>query len=415
MQKSYEQAKIEYEVARTNFEQMEKQLILSSANFPASPSKDGYYHMNVKDSSTKSGRRQITAKTMEELQEKYYLYEKKGKDGRCKKTVRDVFDIVQSEKLKYVKTDEALISVKNTASRNQVAYRRFIEGTAFEKMYLPDIRKKDIEALIFNNLKRYDLNKKGLASLKSILKPIFDMAYQEYWIKDNPYARMDFKKFSKMVVDDVPIEQRYHHAEDIQRMFGYVHEKQRNNPTAVAPYALELQLITAFRRGEIPPLKWSDIDGCLNVTKEMIEQKTSVNTDKPRYAIVSHTKTHKNRKYPLTRELMEFLDRLRTAHEENGWDSEFLFPMDNECGCITVKSIYSFYYRMCKNLGIATSKDFIKGTHAFRRTRITEVTNKSGGNIILASQLFGNSPQVAKRHYYTGLDLEEAKRVLEAD
>ena len=92
----------------------------------------------------------------------------------------------------------------------------------------------------------------------------------------------------------------------------------------------------------------------------------------------------------------------------------FLFPSDNKNGCITNATVYDFYYRMCKNLGIATGHEFTKGTHAFRRTRITEVANKSGGNLIMASQLFGNSPEVAKKHYYTGIDLQEAKRVLES-
>ncbi len=48
---------------------------------------------------------------------------------------------------------------------------------------------------------------------------------------------------------------------------------------------------------------------------------------------------------------------------------------------------------------------FRKGTHSFRRNAITDVVNASGGNIILASKLFGNSPEVAKKNYFTGIDM----------
>ena len=52
--------------------------------------------------------------------------------------------------------------------------------------------------------------------------------------------------------------------------------------------------------------------------------------------------------------------------------------------------------------------------HAFRRNAITQVINQSNGNILMASKLFGNTPAVIKQNYYTGIDLEKAKEVLEA-
>ena len=59
------------------------------------------------------------------------------------------------------------------------------------------------------------------------------------------------------------------------------------------------------------------------------------------------------------------------------------------------------------------SSDFIKGTHAFRRNGITKVANSDGEGLMMASQLFGNSPNVAKKNYYTGLDMEKARAILE--
>ena len=55
---------------------------------------------------------------------------------------------------------------------------------------------------------------------------------------------------------------------------------------------------------------------------------------------------------------------------------------------------------------------FRKGTHSFRRNAITDVVNASGGNIILASKLFGNSPEVEKKNYFTGIDMQDALECL---
>ena len=44
--------------------------------------------------------------------------------------------------------------------------------------------------------------------------------------------------------------------------------------------------------------------------------------------------------------------------------------------------------------------------HSYRRIAITRTVNNSGGDIIMAAKLFGNSPNVINQHYYTGLDLD---------
>lgn len=156
-----------------------------------------------------------------------------------------------------------------------------------------------------------------------------------------------------------------------------------------------------------------DISDYIYIHREMIELPDSAKDAKNRFPIVEHTKTNRNRKFPVTRKTQEFLDKLKILHRENDWDSEFLFPADNENGCITANAVYKFYWNMCKTLGIEISHSFRKVPHSFRRTKVTEIINKSGGNVIMAAQLFGHSPEVAKNHYYVGLDLDEARKILE--
>lgn len=392
--------------------QLEKEEILKKYTLPKKTGKDGYYRVNISDATKKSGRTTISAKTIEELKNKLYQYEK-GMAGTARKTFQDAFEIAQEEKTKYIKDKEKLMSVYNTIGRNRSEYKRFFSDTEFEKKFIDEITKKDIENVVYMNLSRHDLRKKGLASMKSILRSVFALAFEEYWISDNVYLRVNFQKYDGMLIKETPIENRCHSDGDLKRIMDYLHDYQKKKPSYFPAYALEMQIIMGLRRGEIPPLCWTDIKtSYVSISKEQITVKKQGKNDRERFVVVNHTKTYKDRHFPITDDLRDFLTRLGNAHARYCPDNEYLFPADNENGIITNNTVYNFYRRMCKKLGIEISREFIKGTHSFRRNAITDVVNATGGNIIMASQLFGNSPEVAKRNYYTGADMKDAMQVL---
>lgn len=93
-------------------------------------------------------------------------------------------------------------------------------------------------------------------------------------------------------------------------------------------------------------------------------------------------------------------------------NSEYLFPSNSKNGVITNRAVYYVYQGICEKLGIEISKDIIRGPHSFRRNAITSVVNATNGNITLASSLFGNSPKVAKKNYYTGINISKATEIL---
>ncbi len=101
-------------------------------------------------------------------------------------------------------------------------------------------------------------------------------------------------------------------------------------------------------------------------------------------------------------------------HKKYFPDSKYLFPDKTGNKPIGNTTVYGFYRRMCKKLGIVLSYQELKGPHSFRRNGITGVTNKTNGNIILASELYGNTPNVAQKNYYAGIDLAQAKAILES-
>ena len=131
------------------------------------------------------------------------------------------------------------------------------------------------------------------------------------------------------------------------------------------------------------------------------------------FIIVHHTKNYKDRYFPITNDLKAFLKRLKDMQDTYYPNSKYLFPADNKNGIITNRAVYYMYQGICDKLGIELTHDAVKGPHSFRRNAITDVVNTTNGNIIMASELFGNSPEVAKQNYYTGTDLALAKSVLD--
>lgn len=397
--------KLSLEELRKLYIMKEQELILSKYTFPQKPSSDGYYHIYVADITKKSGRKAIKSKTLNDLREKILAHEK-GASGTARKTFKDVFKIVMSNKLLYVKQTEKLYSVKNTVIRIESDYKRYFSDTDFEKKYIDEITKRDVENLCLLNLKRYNMRQKAFASLRGILKSVFDYAFSDYLIQDNVYERVIFKQFSDMLMNNSSTNERVHSQNEVSVILNELHRKEIEHPKYSSAWALELQIIMGLRRGEIPPLQWSDIsDTCICISKE---QLTSGND----FIVVNHTKNHKTRYFPITDDLNDFLTRLKVMHDKYYPNSEYLFPAKNKNGIITNRAVYSVYQKICRKLGIKIQKDLIRGPHSFRRNAITDVVNATNGNIILASSLFGNTPNVAKQNYYTGVNLEKAKDVL---
>lgn len=385
----------------------ENELLLSSYTFPKVPSSDGYYHIYVADTSKKSGRKQLKDQTIGGLKEKVLLHEK-GISGRSRKTFKDVYEITKEKKLLYIKSAEKKISAENTILRTDSDYRRFFSNTDFEKMFIDDITHKDIEAICLANLMKYSLRKKAFDSLRAILNSVFTLAYREYWINDNMYLRVDFKSFRNMFVESTPTSERVHSDDEVSAIIKELHRKQLSRPKYSSVWALELQILMGTRRGELPPFRWCDItENGINITQEQLTRGND-------FIIVPHTKTNKDRIFPLSEDIKDFLERLKAMQDKYYPNSKYLFPAKNKYGVITNRAVYSVYRGICQKLGIEIQKDVIRGPHSFRRNAITDVINATNGNSILAAALFDNSPEVAKSNYFTGVNLAFAKEILDS-
>lgn len=374
--------------------------------------KENRWRTTIEDTTKVSGRRTVARQNRIDLEkfllEHYHVQlNTELEETEQSKTFKEVFDIVEEKKLQYIKTPEKLLSAKNTAIKNNSDYRRYFSNTDFENIPVNKITKNEIEEICLHNLKRYNMKKKSFLSLRGILKAVFDYAYSEYWIEDNVYHRVQFKKFHDMLIPETPTSKRVHSSDEFTLFLHELHSKQKNRPKCSSYWALELQMLAGMRRGELPPLRWG-----IDVTEEYIHICREQLTTSEGHEIVEHTKNHRDRYFPITDDLKNFLTRLKAMHDIYYPDSDYLFPAENKNGTITNRAVYCVYEKICKKLGIKKEEGIILGPHSFRRNAITDVVNATNGNIILASALFGNSPEVAKQNYYTGVNLAITKEIL---
>lgn len=383
---------------------MIKKEVLKQHKYPITYGKgDGRWHTYIPDESKPNKRKSVAKRNKEDL-EKYLI--EFYTTLNPKNTFKELFQIVQENKLLLIKTEEKLISAKNTQLKNYSDYKRYFADTDFENKPIDTITKKDIENVCLMNLQRYDMRKKTFASIRGILKSVFDYAYSEYLIVDNVFLRVNFKQFDNMFVATVPIQKRIHSDEEIVSFLDELHRRQKNRPVYSSVWALELQILIGLRRGEIPALTWDNItENGILICQEQIT------TSDNQFVIVNHTKTYKDRLFPLTDDLKDFLARLKQMHKTYYPDSIYLFPNRENTAPITNRAVYLVYRNVCKKLGISKEKGIIKGPHSFRRNVVNSLIKSSGGNIFLASTLLGHSPQVAEKNYFTGIDTNTAQAI----
>ena len=373
---------------------------------------DGYYYLNVP---TDSGRRMIKARSLDQLEEKRRRISPNSKPIQVEAlhSFRKIHAAVQERKLELTKGRDKTLSVQNSILRRKQHYNRYFSGTRFEQLPVEKITADDIEEIYLYNLKRYDLRYKATMDMRSGIKTVMDYAMRKRLITVNPYQACDFEQFKDMILPDRRISDRGYTKAEMDAMMEFIHDRQLRDPLFYTAYAMEMQIICGMRRGEVPPLRWTDVhDGYIDICREQITIKEAKGV-KEHDELVDHTKTWTDRRFPLTDAVMNLLVRLKEAQYKDGYDGIFLFPGGRN-GCISNHAVYQFYRRMCDKVGVQVEQGRVRGTHAFRRNAITDIINKTGGNSILASKLYGNTPEIAEKYYYTGIDMDLAKKLLDS-
>lgn len=290
---------------------------------------------------------------------------------------------------KWLETQVEYGKLNNSIRRYETDWNRFFADSKFRKMNITDITAKDIEIFIIDNIRKFNLKRRGADGLYSCINGVFYNAVLDKRIKpdENPCLYVDKKKFVRFYnTDDKTPEQRTLSSDDLDKLIERINLDIERRSDYIYPYGVKLAILTGMRVGEIAGLRWCHVHDdyiriCESERYDVVERKY----------YQSKTKTGKIRNIPITQYIKTFLINMKELQAKFGIVDDFVLSFDNQklrCKNLTA-------YMNHKSEQLFTDH---KSIHAIRRTfnsylRLDGVSATDAGNII------GNTPRVNDLHY----------------
>ncbi len=342
------------------------------------PTKDGrcYYFTKYKNGVNHTSQKYLTKKECEDAYSNFVLLNDNPINKR--------FDLVASEYFKDLEKHKKASTIF-TYKQN---YIKHIEPY-FKSKYINRINISDISnwAQIFENL---GLKVNYMNKVLNILKSIFDYGMKYYSLQYNPVKSFGrFKQKNDIITDD-ETKLRYITLEDFNKFISVIDDPLWKTFFITAFY-------TGARKGEILALTWNDIDFIKNEIK--INKTLCVKVKG--HAIVTSTKTNKNRKIKMSKTLKDNLYNYKEKMQEykdysNSW---FVFGSSTYLPTTTVDRYKHHYFELSGVKEITM--------HEFRHSHVSLLINeyiKSGQTdttkfFLMMSDRMGHSIDVMQRTY----------------
>ena len=303
-------------------EQMNKKNVIDNHPYEISTiMKHGeeYFLTYVFDETKKNNRRQISAKTMQNLENKIY-------EAHKQKNLL-TFEKVSREWLKYYKG-----KVKpQTFSRTMTDYNRFIPECSLAKKSIKQIETTDVEKYLEKTILDEKLQEQAYKNLKSLLNGIFKYARRRKYITDNPIDTIEVSTTNLVVLPKKSKEAVVFTNKERDLIKNHIMKDSANYKTSV-PYAILLAFQLGLRVGELITLKWSDIEEKTKIHIQRQEIVYDVYDDDLNkiassvHEVVEYTKTKAGERFlPLTPEARRILDSVKFWNKLHKIKSEYIF------------------------------------------------------------------------------------------
>ncbi len=305
-----------------------------------------------------------------------------------------VFETALNEKIRTEAPKEKTIRDYNSS------YKAFIE---------PSFGERDIRFITASELKEYiqittrvhNLTKKRFYKFKGVLNLVFNYATNpEHMIISHNIMPVDNAIFRKNIHASVyKPEDKAFTNEDIKCIREYLWERVSKLRYDVNGYAILFSSHTGVRQGEIPSLKWSDVDlddGLIHIHSQ---QNDEIRNGEKYYYYNPTTKNEKGegkdgRYIPLTNEVRHILNELKSKQELLGIDSEWVFAKEDG-DWITTVGYYESLYRLCtEKLHLNLSNN-----HAFRIALNSYVLIPMGLEAPERARILGHSVETNLKYY----------------
>ena len=285
----------------------------------------------------------------------------------------------------------------NTVSKYNSDYKRYFEGTDFEKSDIRKITEEDITVFIISKIQELNLKEKAGKALWGYISGVFKSARINKKITENPCSYVETKRFCKFYNREQKLlENRILSNHDIKLLEERIQKDHEEKPYYIQSYAIELAIYTGMRVGELAALRWSNIS--LSEDISVLSESERLDRLNKEY-VISGTKTGKTRIFPMTDKIKSFFRNLKKTEMRYGILGEFVFS--NENGRITARSISECMRRKCSQAGIDE-----RGIHALRRT-LNSKMRFDGVSATVDASLLGHTEKVNQENYtydITGMD-----------
>lgn len=321
------------------------------------PKKEGgRWQTYVKDTSKKSGRKEVKATTEEAIYEalaEYYL-------------TSDTFSEVYNSWLEYIRHYG---KAGGTIQRHEQRYKKYFENSKIAGMCVRKVDLLVLEAECNRIVSEYNLSYHEWQQAKAILLGTFKYAVKKGLIIENPMERIEigvrFRQVSKK-----SSETQVYQTDEFNELISYLEAKYTETEDD-SFLAIQLGLMTGLRVGELASLQFGDVERKkLHIVREEVRRKTKVN-DKwvSACVVVPHTKTNTDRFTTLLPKALEVIKRLQDKHPDHK-DTDFLFTRNGER--LRERQLAYVLEKYSERKGKAT-----KSTHKMRKTYASRL-NASG-------------------------------------
>lgn len=317
-----------------------------------------YFLTYVYDETKNNNRRQITAKSRTDIENKIY------KDYLDKqiRTFESVFE-------EWYKTDYKKKVSKTTYPRTKTDYNRFLKDTKFSKKAISKISTLEVEDFIHTAIIDFKLREQGTKNLKSLLNGVFKYALKKKYITENPVDLAEIS-FSNVV------KPKKQHKEDVvftteeRDLIKKEIETDTANYKDSVPFAILLSFQLGLRVSELIALKWTDIKkNTIHIQRQEICYTFEDETEKKTiHEIVDYTKTEEgDRILPLSPDALKILDNVKKWNKEHNIKSAFIFADKNGIN-FNRQRINTRLYKYCEKINISK-----KSSHKIRRSVISSL------------------------------------------
>lgn len=377
---------------------MKRQDIIKNHPYAIWQGKDNKWYTYLYDETKKNNRRYVKKSTIDKLYDAivsdYRLHEK---ENNSKYTFKDAYD-------KWFDFEKDVAASDNTIYKYETDYRRFFEGRKLEEMPLEDITEEVLQSYIVKLIKELKLNQRACKALCGYIKHTLESAKINKKIDVNPFENIKVKSFYKHCVEkEKTIEQRTISEKEMVLLYQQFEKDHQKKPNYIPTYAVEFASLTGFRPGEISALEWSDLD---MENQVIIVRKSEKFNRKTKEYFISKTKNTKERYMPLTKAVIDLLQRVWLIEKEYGYLGKFIFS--NENGRVHSTVMSSCAKNKCKQIGIPC-----KCLYAYRRTFSSKL-KCNGVSTTVVSSLMGHTEEVNENYYtYDITDLQTKQTFLE--